>query len=460
MAEHAPALDISPPEQRERSEIAATIKLAAPIVLANLGQMAINTTDVLLMGWLGPDALAAGALGTNVFIAVIIASLGISVAVAPLVAQAIGAGRLGASNRAMHAGLWASLLLAVPGCLVLWYAPAALLWMGQPPATVAMTASYLSALMWAFPAFLGFAALRSYISAHQRPTAATVIMLVGIAGNAIVVYALMFGRYGAPALGLFGAGIGTTAVNFAMLAALVIYVLVDRRFRRMGAFARVLRPPVAQLVELFKVGTPIGAAMALEVGLFTGAAMAMGLIGSTEIAAYQIALQIAAITFMIPMGIGQAATVRVGLFAGAGDLAAAARAGWTALALGWAIIIAAALVMWTFPVELAALFIDASAPETAPVAALAASFLAVAAIFQFVDATQGIAVGALRGLKDTRVPMLICALGYWAIGAPLGLALAFKLGFGGIGIWIGLAAGLAVVAILLIWRWRRLTALR
>jgi MATE family multidrug resistance protein len=459
MSEHAPALELSPPRPDARGEVAATIRLAGPIVLANLGQMAINTTDVLLMGWLGPDALAAGALGTNVFIAVIISSIGIAVAVAPLAAQAIGAGRIGASNRALHAGLWAAALLSLPGCAVLWYAPTVLLWMGEPSAMVEMTATYLGTLMWAIPGFLGFTALRSYIGAHQRPTAATVIMLAGIVGNAALVYALMFGRFGAPPLGLRGAGIGTTTINLMMFAALAVFVLLDKRFRRIGAFAQALRPPLAQLLELFKVGVPIGAAMTLEVGLFAGGAMAMGLIGTHELAAYQIALQIAAITFMIPLGIGQAATVRVGLFAGAGERAGAARAGWTALALGLALISAAALVMWTWPAALVALFIDASRPEAAAVATLATSFLMVAAIFQLVDATQGIAVSALRGLKDTRVPMLICALGYWAIGAPLGLALAFRLGFGGMGIWIGLAAGLAAVAALLVWRWRRLTRL-
>jgi MATE family multidrug resistance protein len=160
---------------------------------------------------------------------------------------------------------------------------------------------------------------------------------------------------------------------------------------------------------------------------------------------------------MIPMGIGQAATVRVGLFVGAGDHAGAARAGWTALGLGLVVIIAAAFVMWTWPAEIVALFVHPGQPETTALAALATSFLIVAAVFQLVDATQGIAVGALRGLKDTRVPMVICALGYWAIGAPLGLILGFRFGFGGVGIWVGLAAGLAAVAMLLVWRWRSLT---
>jgi MATE family multidrug resistance protein len=434
------------------------VRLAAPIVLANLGQMAINTTDVLLMGWLGPEALAAGALGTNLFIAVLIASLGIAIAVSPLTAHALGAGDLAAATRALHAGLWASALLSVPGCLLLWQAPRLLLWMGQAPATVALTARYLDTLALAFPAFLGFAALRSWISAHQRPTAATVIMLAGIAANAGLVYALMFGRFGAPALGLYGAGIATTAVNAAMFAALFAFVLLDRRFRRLRVLAGLLRPPRAELAELLKVGAPIGGAMAMEVGVFAGAALAMGLIGTAELAAYQIALQLAAIAFMVPMGVGQAATVRVGLFAGSGDAAGVARAGWTAIALGVAAIAAAAAVMWTWPHALVAGFVDGAGPEAAAVAALAAQFLAVAALFQLVDATQGVAVGALRGLKDTRVPLLICALGYWAVGAPLGVVLAFRLGLGGIGIWIGLAAGLAVVAGLLLWRWHRLTA--
>lgn len=458
MAEHAPAIPLPEPRAERQSEIVATMRLAAPIVLANLGQMAINTTDVLLMGWLGPDALAAGALGTNVFFVVMISSLGIVVAVSPLAAQAVGAGRINAGNRALHAGLWSTAVLALPGGLAVWYAPAALLWLGEPPATVAMTAEYLTTLVWSLPAFLGFAALRGYIAAHERPTAATVITLAGIAANAVIVYALMFGRFGLPALGLLGAGIGTTIVNVLMLAALVGFVMASPHFRRVGAFRGLMRPPVRQLRELLRIGVPIGATMLLEVGLFAAAALAMGLIGTHELAAYQIALQMAAIAFMIPMGIGQAATVRVGLAAGAGDHAGAAHAGWTALGLGLVIIVGAAVVMWTLPHELVGLFVDRAAPETEAVASLAATFLAVAAIFQLVDATQGIAVGMLRGLKDTRVPMMICALGYWAIGAPLGLVLAFKLGFGGIGIWIGLAVGLAIVAVLLVWRWQRLTS--
>ncbi len=445
------------PASTLRAEIAATVRLATPIVVANLGQLAISTTDVLLMGWLGPEALAAGALGANTLFAVIVGPLGIVLAVSPLAAQAIGSGRADDARRALHAGLWASALLALPAGLLVWLAPTALAWIGEPPTTVAMTREYLHALLPSMFPFLAFAALRGYIAAFERPAAGTVVMAFGILANAVIAYALIFGRLGMPALGLSGAGLATSLVNTLMAAALAAFVLVDREFRARRPFAGLLTLPGLQLRELLRVGGPIGGAMTLEVGVFAAAALTMGLIGVAELAANQIALQLASITFMIPMGIGQAATVRVALAIGRGDSAGAATAGWVAIGLGVAVIALAAAVMWTWPGVLVSFFVDPFHNETADVAALAAPFLIVAAAFQLVDATQGIAAGALRGLKDTRVPMVVAAIGYWVIAAPLGLALAFPLGLRGIGIWIGLACGLAVVAAMLVWRWRRLT---
>lgn len=441
-----------------RAEIVATTQLAAPIVIANLGQIAINTTDVLLMGWLGPHALAAGALGTNTLFAIIVGALGIIIAVSPLAAHAIGARDTAAANRALHAGLWTSVILSVPAGALVWFSPDALAWLGEPPATVAMTREYLQALVWSLFPFLAFAALRAYIAAYQRPTAGTVVMLAGIALNAILAYGLMFGRWGMPELGLVGAGIATSVGNALMGLALAAFVVVDPQFRARRPFAGLWRFPAMQLRELLRVGGPIGGAMTLEVGIFAAAAMMMGLIGMAELAANQIALQMAAFTFMIPMGIGQAATVRVALAAGRGDARAAATAGWVAIALGVGVIAVAALAMWTWPERLVGLFVDPAHPDTAEVAALAVSFLVVAAAFQLVDATQGIAGGALRGLKDTRVPMAVAVFGYWIVGAPLGLVLAFPAGLRGIGIWIGLAVGLAVVAVLLLWRWQILSS--
>ncbi len=441
-----------------RAEVVATAQLAAPIVIANLGQIAINTTDVLLMGWLGPDALAAGALGTNTLFAIVVGALGVVIAVSPLAAHAIGAHDTRAANRALHAGLWASAFLSLPAGVLVWLSPDALAWLGEPPETVAMTRTYLQSLVWSLLPFLAFAALRAYIAAFQRPTAGTVVMLAGIVVNALLAYGLMFGRWGLPAMGLVGAGIATSIGNALMALTLAVFVMVDPQFRSRRPFAGLWRFPAAETRELMRVGAPIGGAMALEVGIFAAAAMMMGLIGMAELAANQIALQMAAFTFMIPMGIGQAATVRVALAAGRGDARAAAAAGWAAITLGVAVIALAALAMWTWPERLVGLFVDPSHPDTAEVAALAVSFLIVAAAFQLVDATQGIAVGALRGLRDTRVPMAVAVFGYWVIGAPLGLLLAFPAGLRGIGIWIGLAGGLAIVSVLLLWRWQRLTS--
>jgi MATE family multidrug resistance protein len=306
--------------------------------------------------------------------------------------------------------------------------------------------------MWGFVPALWFVNLRNFIAALERPRAGMVVMLIGVLFNALADYALIFGAFGLPALGLVGAGIATAISNIFLFVALLGFVLIDRRFRRYYILGRFWRADWPRLREVFRIGLPIGITLIMEVGLFAAAGFLIGAISTTQLAAHQIALQCAAVSFMVPLGLAQAATVRVGLAAGREDPPGVLRAGTMALVIGCAFMLAMALVMWTVPRGIVGLFIDAADPANRAVVQAAVTFLAIAALFQIFDGGQVIGAGALRGLKDTRWPMLFAAIAYWLVGMVCALGLGFGIGLGGLGVWLGLAAGLAVAAALMIGR--------
>ena len=438
-------------------EVRAMLALGSPIVLTNLAQIALGTTDVVILGWLGPEALAAGALGTNLFFACVILGLGFANGVSPMLAQALGRNRFAVRDlrRTVRQGLWATFLLSLPIWALLWNAEPILLALGQKPELAAAAAGYMHTLQWSLLPFLWFMVLRGFISALERPAAGLAVTIVAIGLNAIICWSLVFGRLGFPALGLAGAGIATTVSSVFMFLALLGYIYWDRRFRRYRLLGRWWRTDWPRFRELLRIGGPISLTFAFEVTVFNAAVLLMGLLETAAIAAHSIAIQIASITFMVPMGIGQAATVRVGLAAGRGDAAGIARAGWVAIALGIGFMAVMACILISAPLSLAGFFLDVDNPANARALELAVAFLAMAALFQIADGGQAVGAGALRGLKDTRVPMIFAAFGYWGLSLPLGAVLAFHFGMEGIGIWLGLAAGLAVVATLMIFRWSR-----
>ena len=433
------------------------LALAWPMVLTNLGQTAMNTTDVMMMGRLGPEALASGTLGSNLYFAPMMFGLGLILPVSPMVAFEIGRNRHSVRDvrRTVRQGFWIACMVVVPLWLFLWHTEEILLAMGQEPELAAGAGVYMRSMQWSILPFYGFIVLRSFISALERPGWALVIVFAAVGFNALSNYCLMFGKFGFPALGLFGAGISTTLSATLMFAGMAIVVTRHRVFRRYRLFGRFWRPDWPRFWEMLRIGLPIAGILVFEVAVFGASGLLMGLIDTTSLAAHAIALQIGAITFMVPMGLGQAATVRVGRFHGAGDRESLGRAGWTALAMGLAFMAMTAIAMITVPRLLIMGFIDISDPANAPVVAKAITFLSVAAVFQLADGAQAVGSGMLRGLRDTRVPMLYAAIGYWAVGLPLGAGLAFWGGFAGVGIWIGLATGLAVVGALLIGRWIR-----
>ncbi|MBO6634376.1 MAG: MATE family efflux transporter [Parvibaculum sp.] len=439
------------------AEARATLALAWPLIATNLAQVAINATDVVMMGWLGPEALASGALGSNLYFAVMIFGIGVVTAAAPMASAELGRRSHSVRDvrRTIRQAFWAAATLCLPFWLVLWQTESILILLGQETALAARAASYTRAMQWALlPTFL-YVVLRIFISALERPRWALMIGSLAIPFNAFANWCLMFGNLGMPALGLQGAGVGSVLTGFFMLGAMALVVVTDRRFRRYHLFGRFWRADWSRYRELWRLGLPIGMTLAFEVLVFNAAVLLMGLFGATALAAHSIALQIAAISFMVPLGFSQAVTVRVGRALGAGDRDAITRAGWTPLAMGVTFMATMGLLMILFPHTLIGIFLDRTVPENAEVIRLAVSFLAIAALFQVFDGAQAIAAGMLRGLQDTRMPMIYAGIGYWIIGLSSGILLAFPYEMEGVGIWLGLATGLAAVSVLMIFRWQR-----
>ena len=441
-------------------EIRATMMLAWPLILANLTMQAIQATDVILMGWLGPRQLAASALALNLTFAFVLLGMGMITAAAPMMATALGkrSSAVRDVRRSFRQALWLSALLSLMFWPILWHAEPLIRGLGQEPGLARDAGLFLRGYMWSVFPFLLFQAMRHFLSALERPRWILGISAVGIAANALLGWGLIFGRFGLPELGMFGGGLASSIVWGLLAVGLAIVITTDRQFRRFHLFGRWWRADWPRFRTLIRLGLPIGLTMAFEGAVFGAAAYLMGLIDADSIAAHAIALQIAAITFMVPLGVGQAATIRVGLALGRKDRAAIGRAGWTAFVIGVGFMAAMAVVMWLAPRPMITLFLE-DVPANARVIGLGVSFLAVAAIFQVVDGAQVVGAGMLRGLHDTRVPMLFAFFGYWVIGIGIGVWLAFDRGWQGVGIWTGLAAGLAVVAVLMLDRWRRRVAI-
>lgn len=439
------------PSAAWRAELKQTLGLGLPLALTQLAQIALETTDVMMMGHLGPGALAAGALGLNLFLAVLLFGVGVTAAVSPLAAQALGRRDPREARRAYRQGLWVSVALGLPGMAVLWNAEAILLAISQPAQASRDAGVYLFWVSFALIPILWAMTNRALLAAFGRTSVVLAVSVAVIGLNVALNYALMFGNWGAPRMELAGAGLATSIVAVIQAAVLFVYVSRARRVRLLHALGRLWRPDWKSFFAILRIGGPIGLTMVMEMGMFAAAVFLMGLISTDALAANQIAIQIASVTFMVPYGLSQAATVRVGLAVGRGETASVLRAWQAALTAGLAFMGVAALVFWFLPHWLVDVFLDEAATD-GPVAALAVSFLAVAAGFQLADATQVISSGALRGLKDTRGPMVIALAGFWVVGVPMGALLAFGLDWGGIGIWWGLLCGLMTVAALLVLR--------
>jgi MATE family multidrug resistance protein len=440
-----------------RAEIRATLALAWPLIATNIAQSLIHATDVILLGWAGPRTLAAATLGINIYFAFLIFGLGLMIAASPMLAKELGAHphSVREVRRTVRQAMWAAVAIALPVWAVLWNTAFLLVALGQDPGLAADAQTFVRALMWGLLPYLFYLVLRAFISALEKPLWSLIVGLVAVVYNAVINYGLIFGKLGLPELGLLGAGIGSATASLIMFLGMAAVVMIHPRFRRYRLFGRFWRPDWERFRQIWRLGLPVAVTLGLEITIFNAAVFLMGLIGTESIAAHAIAIQIAAFTFMVPMGLGQAVTVRVGLAYGRRDARGVAIAGWTSFGLGVGFMSLMALVILAIPGPLVSLFLDTADPANARVIELALSFLLVAAFFQIFDGAQAVGAGMLRGLHDTRVPMLYAAFGYWIVGLATGVGLGFGLGWQGVGLWTGLAAGLAMVSVLMLARWLR-----
>jgi multidrug resistance protein, MATE family len=440
-----------------RVEIGETARLAWPMALTQLGQIAMMTTDLALIGRLGSQAVAAVGLAQLILFIGFVFGMGPVSAVAPLAAQAFGARDPRMVRRSLRVGLWAAVLIGVPVNVVQHWGEAFLIAGGQAPDSAALAARYLTSLAWSMIPAWCFIALRNFMGAVNRPEPALWVTLAAIPLNGVLAYALIYGAFGLPSLDLLGAGLATTVVNVAMCVVAVWICYACRPFKKYRVLGRFWRADWPLMRQLFAIGVPISGALMLEWGLFSSAALLVGWIGTAALAAHQIALQVATFLFMIPFGISLAATVRVGHAVGRRDGVAVRRAGFSAIALGAVIMLAATLAVVLLHNAIPLVFVSANAPTGLAPVPLAATLLLVGATFFVTDAVQGITAGALRGLSDTRVPMIYAAISFWLVGFCSAYTLAFPLGLGTVGIWIGFSLSVTTFAVLLVWRFHAQT---
>jgi MATE family, multidrug efflux pump len=440
-----------------RAEMVETARLAWPIALTQLGQIAMMTTDLALIGQLGTDAVAAVGLAHLLLFCGFVLGMGPVSAVAPLAAQAFGARRPRMVRRALRVGLWAAVLLGIPINVAQLWGEDILIAAGQSPQSAALAARYLAGLAWTMIPAWCFIAIRNFMGAVNRPEPGLWVTLAAIPVNALLAYALIHGAFGLPRLDLLGAGLATTIVNVAMCVAAIWICYSRRPFKKYRVLGGFWRPDWELMRQLLAIGLPISGAFMLEWGLFSSSALLMGWIGTTALAAHQIALQVASILFMVPFGISLAATVRVGHAVGRGDPVASRRAGFSATILGAVFMVATTLLAVAFRDVIPLLFLGGDAASNPDTARLAATLLLVGATFFVTDGVQGIAAGALRGLNDTRMPMLFAAVSFWLVGFTSACALAFMAGYGAVDVWIGFSLAVATFAALLIWRFHNLT---
>ncbi|MBW6507604.1 MAG: MATE family efflux transporter [Rhodobacteraceae bacterium] len=430
----------------------ALLALGVPLIGSHLAQMLLHVTDTVMLGWYGVTALAAVVLGSSAFFIVFILGSGFGIAVLGMVASALGAGDTTQVRRDTRMGLWLSAFYGIAVMPLMWWSGPILQMAGQQPEVAALAQDYLRIAGFGMAPALLIMVLKSYLAAFERTQVVLAITLFSVGLNVAINWALIFGNWGAPELGVQGAAIATLSVQIAGVGLLAIYAGLQPELRQFELFHRFWRPDWQAMRKVFWLGLPIGLTGLAEGGLFQASALMMGWLGVAALAAHGIALELVALTFMVHLGLSNAATVRVGRADGARDARALRDAAATATAMSLAFAAAMVVLFLAVPEWLVALFLDAGKPNTAEIIAFGAKLLAVAALFQMFDAMQVMALGLLRGVQDTRVPMWLASISYWLIGIPASYLLAFPLGLGGVGLWFGLVVGLAAAATLLMAR--------
>ncbi|MCY1668280.1 MATE family efflux transporter [Rhizobium sp. SL86] len=431
------------------AHLRGTLVLGLPFVGAQLAQMAINTTDVIMVGWLGTTELASVVLATQMFFVVLIFGTGFSNAVIPLVAQAVGRGDTVQARRSVRMGMWVVIAYCVLTAPLLWFSEPILLSLGQDPQVASLAQDYLRILQWGmFPALL-LMILRAFVSALERGGIVLYVTIGMFLLNAFLDYGLIFGNFGLPQWGLEGAAVASLGSNLLGLALIVLYIESRKDMRAYEIFVRFWRPDWVAFREILSVGLPISFTILAEAGLFSAASLLMGVLGTQELAAHGIALQLASIAFMIPLGLAQVATVRVGIARGRRDPLGVKRAAIAVLVVGLGIAAVGSLLFALIPAALGRLFLDTSQPDAQAVLLLAVPLIIAAGAFQMFDGLQAVVAGLLRGLKDTKIPMVLALIAYWPIGFFCAWLFGFVFDLRGPGIWIGFVTGLMAAAVML-----------
>ena len=437
-----------------REHMRAILALGLPLIGGHLAQVAIGLTDTVMLGWYGVEALAAATLGSTFFFVFFVFGAGFAWAVMPMVAAFDAAGDDTGVRRATRMGLWLCLgfgLLAQPAFI--WSEPL-LLGLGQAPQTAALAADYLAvAGAGVVPALL-VVVLKSYLAALERTQVVFWITLLAAVVNGLANWAFIFGNWGAPEMGVVGAALASVITQGVALACVVLYAALALPDHAL--FVRLWRADPKMLSRVFRLGCPIGLTGLSETGLFATSALMMGWLGTVPLAAHGIAVQLASLTFMVHMGLSNVATIRAGNAFGRADPVHMERGALVACVMSLAVAALTIAVFVALPEQLISVFIEADDPDRAAILAIGVGLLAMAALFQLVDGAQVMALGLLRGVQDTKVPMIYAAVSYWLIGIPCSYLFGFSLGLEGIGIWLGLVVGLGAAAGSLSWRfWGR-----
>ncbi|MEP3685837.1 MAG: MATE family efflux transporter [Sulfitobacter dubius] len=430
-----------------RNHVRAILTLGLPLIGGHLAQMAIGVTDTVMLGWYSVEALAAVVLGSTYFFVLFIFGSGFAMAVMPLVAAYDAENDEIGLRRATRMGLWLSVgfaLIALPAMI---WSPAVLDLLGQGPNLADTAGDYLKVAGWGIVPALLVMVLKSYLAALERTQVVLWITLLAAVINAMANYALIFGNWGAPELGVMGAAVASVTTQFVSLIGVVIYVLIA--LPQHSLFVRLWRVDTQMLVRVFTLGLPIGLTTLSEVGLFAASSLMMGWLGTIPLAAHGIAIQLASLTFMVHLGLSNVATIRAGNAYGRRDVPHMKRGAVivTGLSLVFALITMVGFVGW--PEPLISVFMQEDEPARVEILAIGTGLLVMAALFQLVDGAQVVALGLLRGVQDTKIPMVMAAISYWVVGMPCSYFLGFTLGFGAMGIWAGLVAGLGVAGLLL-----------
>jgi MATE family multidrug resistance protein len=432
------------------SELRSMLKLAVPVIAAEIGWISMALVDTIFVGPLGPAAIGAVGTGSTLFFAVMVFGLGTLYALDTFVSQNFGAGRIDECHRWFFAGLQLAIVMSVLLVAITLLGVALLPRAGLHPQVLALLQPYLAALLWSVPPLLAYTVFRRYLQAMNivRPITVALISanLVNAAGNWIFVY----GHLGMPALGVVGSAYATLGARIYLALFLLVVVLRRERRRPSGLHDVPFAIDSARVWALLRLGTPAALQVVLEVGVFAAASALAGRITPVALAANQIVLNVASFVFMVPLGLNSAAAVRVGQAVGRGDPAGVRRAGWTALLLSALFCVATMIVLVVMPQPFLRVF-----TSDAPLVALAATVLFYYALCLPFDGFQCVATGALRGLGNSRTPMLVNLVGHWAIGLPVAYTLCFSRGWGVVGLWMGLTLGLVLIGVVLVGVWYR-----